>query len=109
MKKLTDTFNEASVARGEVFAIELPNAAFDGGYTWDLQVTSGKAELIAEHEISTPRLPGSEITYPGAGLKEVFLYRAQEEGPLKIEAALKRSWEGDKPPLKTQAFTLTVG
>ena len=103
MKKLTEEFNKASVAKGEHFAIMLDSNP-STGYGWDVQLKAGKASLVAEDYISDAK-PGSMV-YGGGG-KEVFVFKAEEAGTIEIEAQYKRSWE-NKPPLKSQGFSVTV-
>jgi inhibitor of cysteine peptidase len=103
MKKLTEEFNQVSVAKGETFAIELDSHP-STGYGWDVKLKAGKASLVKEDFISSAP-PDSMVC--GAGGKEIFIFKAEETGTIEIEAQYKRSWE-NKPPLKLQGFSITV-
>jgi len=102
MKKLTESFNEAAVSKGERFCIELASNP-STGYSWDIKLKQGKARLIDEAFVSDAKAP----MLVGAGGKEVLTYMAEEAGTILIDAQYKRAWENN-PPLQQHSFKITV-
>ncbi len=88
MKKLTEQFNIAAVKKGETFAIELSSNPATG-YLWDVRLKAGKASLVKkDYE------PDSKNPYEvGGGGKDIFIFKAEEAGEIRIEAVYKRPWE----------------
>ncbi len=50
MQRLSKAFNELTVKKGEVFAIDL-DANATTGYLWDMRLTAGKASLVSRKTI----------------------------------------------------------
>lgn len=101
MQKLSAHFNDISVRKGEIFAIELEGIP-SAGYIWSLLLTAGKASLLGEEYIAPP------APLVGGSVKQVFTFKAEETGTIRIAGEYKRPWEA-APPLKTQNFSITVG
>ena len=103
MKKLTEEFNKVTVAKGEMFSIELDSNP-STGYRWDLQLKAGKASLVDEDFISDA--PKNSMVC-GAGGKKVFIFKAEEAGTIEIDATYKRPWKSDGAA-QSQSFKITV-
>lgn len=103
MKTLTETFNSISVKKGEFFLVELA-ANHSTGYSWEMEVAAGDAKLV-----STVYIPDdSKGNTCGGGGTARWLYMAQEDGLIEINAEYKRPWE-KKPPAKAVRFQARVG
>ena len=95
--KLTETFNKATVSKGEIFQIELPDLGTTG-QLWHAKVVSGQADFLGK-----TITPGSDF---GGSAVYHFNFRAREAGEIEIQAELKRPWEPQVD--KSQTFKLTV-
>ncbi len=102
MQKLTDKFNSIAVKRGEMFSVEL-RAASDGGYSWNVMVTAGKATLLARDSMPLADALPDAI---GNDLIDRFLFKADEEGTIELKAMHQRPWEAN--PLETKKLKVKV-
>ncbi len=90
MKKLSESFNEITVARGEKFQIELKENP-SSGYRWRFQVVSGKVSKVDDKfERDEPRAN----VVGGLGTRRMT-YNAYGGKDITIRALYKRSWEKD--------------
>lgn len=104
MKKLTETFNEISVKKGELFALELPELA-GAGYLWDVTVGTGRATLLGTDN----RALGRPDAVGGPTLT-TRVYRADETGDIRLRAVQERPWEkGKVSPRDVKHFKVKVG
>ena len=104
MKKLTETFNKISVAKGETFKIELYGNPTTG-YLWDMSVTAGKATLVKQ-DSDAPSLVNDRMAI-GGGSMQHFIFKAEEAGEIEIKAEYKRPWEKN-PAAQSHSFKITV-
>lgn len=102
MKTLTEQFNAATVKKGETFAIELTSNPTTG-YTWDVKLKAGKASLVKKDYKSDSKSP----MVVGGGGKEVFIFKAEESGIVRIDAVHSRPW-APSPKDKSLRFGVTV-
>ena len=91
------------VAAGENFELTLESNPTTG-YRW---------QLAAPFDEAIVTLVGSEYKLPetrrlGAGGREIWTFKAVEQGTTTIEMAYLRSWEKDVPPIKRATFTVIV-
>ena len=100
MKTLTEAFNQAVVAKGEFFAIELESNSTTG-YRWDLQLKAGKASLVQKDYV-----PDTPMKI-GTGGKETFVFKAEEAGAIEISAVYAQAWNHGAVA-KSQTFTVAV-
>ncbi len=107
MKKLTEIFNKATVAKGETFEIALSDNRSSSGFGWEFAVVSGKARFLGEVSVPPPPVLNGHPHSAGEASLRRFLFKAEETGEIEIKADLKRSWERN-PPLKSQTFKITV-
>jgi predicted secreted protein len=101
MKRLNETFNTASVKKGEKFEICL-RAASGAGFLWEVHVASGKAELLSEKHSNLD--PKSDSV--GGDTIQHFVFKAKESGTIKINALYKRSWLTQ--PGRAESFKIKV-
>jgi predicted secreted protein len=88
MKKLTDTFNEISVRKGDYFLIELEGNP-STGYLWEFNVKAGKASIVQKDmEPFDPR----PMVIGGGGIERTIM-QALDSGTIEIEAQLLRPWD----------------
>lgn len=102
MKKLTEAFNEISVKRGELFSLELTEMA-GAGYLWDVHVGSGKATLLST---ASKSLGGPDSI--GGNILSTRIFRADEEGDIRIRAVHQQPWDKKNPPLAVKYFKIKV-
>jgi inhibitor of cysteine peptidase len=102
MKKLTATFNEIAVKKGDYFLIELEGNP-STGYLWQFNVTAGKASAVHNDMVPFDRNP---MVIGGGGMERTVM-QAEEAGTIEIEAQLVRPW--DKTSVARQhRFKITV-
>ena len=99
MKKLTESFNEVTITRNEVFQIELPAMA-SAGYLWSVEVTQGAGRLLTERTVAPKTMS------VGGPISQVFSFVAEKKGDIAIRAVYQRPWEDKATDNKT--FTVTV-
>lgn len=88
MKKLTDTFNEISVRKGDYFLIELEGNP-STGYLWEFNVKAGKAAPVQKDMEPFSRDP---MVIGGGGIERTVM-QALDSGTIEIEAQLLRPWD----------------
>lgn len=104
MTRLTKSFNTASVRKGETFTVEL-EANPTTGYLWDMRLKAGKATLVSQEYTSSESADSMVI---GGGGMETFVFRAEEEGTIELQAVYSCPWEKNGKPAVTQRFDITV-
>lgn len=105
MQRLSKTFNEITVKKGDVFAIDL-DANATTGYLWDMRLTAGKASLVSQNY--TSEAPAGALVMGGGGV-ESFTYKAEQTGTVELIAEYRRPWESpQQPAADTRKFKITV-
>lgn len=89
MKKLSESFNEITIARGEKFVIELDENP-STGHRWHFQIVSGKAAKLNDQF----QREGSQLSVGTVG-KRRMTFRAYGRKDIVIDAKYKRGWEKD--------------
>jgi len=102
--QMEESDKQLQVKAGEQFTITLESNRTTG-YSWHL------AEPLDETIVT---LIGSEYVRPdkvkpGAGGREIWTFKAVEEGKTVINFKYIRSWEKDKPPARKCSYTITIG
>ncbi len=87
-QKLTATFNEITVKRGEAFDIEL-KATPSAGYEWSIMAKSGPVTKLRDTFVENSK----DDSLIGSPQMHVMTFRAEEEGVIKIELCYARPWE----------------
>jgi predicted secreted protein len=85
----------ATVAEGEVFAVELPSRPTTG-YRWDAACEGGLTLLTRESVPASAAVGVSALTR--------FVLRADAPGPRAIRFTYRRPWE----PLEVESVILTI-
>lgn len=100
MKKLSPAFNAVTVARREVFQIELKGIPA-AGFIWALDIQDGEGRVLSQQSKGPqdPQLTGGEVT-------QIFSLIAEKKGQLRVVATYARPWE--TKPAMTETFTITV-
>lgn len=104
MKKLSEKFNAISVKRGELFEVNL-HAQSGAGYEWDVVVTSGKVTFLGKDFMPEDNT-ASDPESVGGGMRQRFLFKADETGMIEMKAHYKRLWE--QRPNTTRTFRVKV-
>ena len=92
-----------SVCEGCQFSITLDSNATTG-YMWRLNNQPDITVLkLIDNTYNAPK-----VKVPGAGGTEVWTFQGLKKGTAQIVLEYVRPWEGDVPPIKTQAFIVTV-
>src|ERR1035437_8662366 len=90
------------VKAGQNFTIRMESNPTTG-YGWQLsKALDNKISLVTNAYIP----PDSKLM--GAGGHEVWTFKAIEQGQAEISMKYVRPWEQDKPPARTNVFTVIV-
>ena len=98
-----DSAKAIEIITGQDFAIEL-DANATTGYQWQLAKPLNKSVI----ELLSTEYRVSETGLVGAGGKEIWKFRAVDQGKTMISMKYVRSWEKDVPPLKNVQFRVVI-
>jgi inhibitor of cysteine peptidase len=98
-----DSAKSIEIITGQEFAIEL-DANATTGYQWQLAKPLNKRII----ELLSTEYRVSETGLVGAGGKEVWKFRAVNQGKTMISMKYIRPWEKDVPPEKNVQFRVVI-
>lgn len=96
MPVMTKGVSRLEVAAGQTFALELPETA-GTGFRWHLET---------QLEVVRSEYAPAESGRAGGGGVRRFVLTARSPGDYRVEAVLRRGWQGDAS--RADAFTATV-
>jgi inhibitor of cysteine peptidase len=98
-----DSAKSIEIITGQEFAIEL-DANTTTGYQWQLAKPLNKRII----ELLSTEYRVSETGLVGAGGKEIWKFRAANQGKTMISMKYIRPWEKDVPPEKNVQFRVVI-
>lgn len=104
MQTLKKDFNSIAVARGELFALELPSNP-STGYAWKVSVEAGKAALLSQ-TVVTPQVSPDTGMVIGGGATSRYVFMAESAGDIELSAVYKQPFS--KAPATPVKFKITV-
>ena len=88
-------------AVGDDFGITLASNA-STGFSWKVEFEKEVITLV-NNEYVPPA-----VQMPGAGGKQIFIFRASKKGTQTLTFTYARPWEKDVPPAETRVITVHV-
>jgi inhibitor of cysteine peptidase len=99
----SDPAKSIEVTNGQEFSIEL-DANATTGYQWQLAEPLNNSLL----ELLSTEYRVSETGLVGAGGKEIWKFRAVDQGKTMISMKYIRPWEKGTPPVKNVQFQVVI-